>query len=210
LTARDGQDDNPLHADEVTPGYGTLQAEWPQAASSEQPWVAWNKAVESAALQAGAEGNMPAAPTWNNLVQPGVDQSVTAIFERLDGEMVSVTINNFVDGHGAHPNHDSVEFHWLLDQQRELKPEDVFVPNSGWNAWMQDRLDRYLRKALNGEPDNDSGIVTNPRSWRLETNGLTLFFNPYQVSCYACTPEPLTIPWTDLKPYLQPSFTPPH
>jgi hypothetical protein len=26
------------------------------------------------------------------------------------------------------------------------------------------------------------------------------------VACYACTPNPMTIPWSDLRPYLQPSF----
>jgi uncharacterized protein len=224
LLSRDARDDNPFHGEEVTPGYGTLQAQWPQAASSAQSWAAWNKAVESAALQAGSERKEPAAQTWNDLVQPGVDQEVTVIFERIDGELVSAKITNFVDGHGAHPNHNSTQFHWLLDEQRELKPEDIFVQDSGWDVWMQRQMDRYLHKVLDTDPSSNyqdflnpgemskvlHGIVTNPSGWQLDNKGLTFFFNPYEVACYACTPEPFTISWADLKPYLRPGFTPLH
>jgi hypothetical protein len=50
------------------------------------------------------------------------------------------------------------------------------------------------------------GIVINPADWKLEPAGVSIFFQPYQVACYACTPDPMIIQWSDLKPYLQPSF----
>ena len=95
-----------------------------------------------------------------------------------------------------------------------LKPEDVFLPKSGWDTWIEKRLDSYLQKVLdsNGndqrqyKPGDLPGIVTNPADWKLDAKGFSIFFQPYQVACYACTPQPLVIPWSDLKPYLQPSF----
>ena len=53
LTARDTPDSAPpAGVSEVTPGFGTLEAIWPQASSTTPQWTAWNKAVENAAIQA--------------------------------------------------------------------------------------------------------------------------------------------------------------
>jgi uncharacterized protein len=221
LTARDEPDSIPTWATEVTPGFGTLQASWPQVSSTVPQWTAWNNAIEMAAIQAASQGQQPAPHDWNGIVQPGVDQEVAVSVDRFDGQLVSATIFSFFDGHGAHPNHNSSEFYWMLDKQRELKAEDVFLPNSGWDAWMVQRLDRYLHRALDAQSNGDyrtwfsqgdapkqlHSIVTNPEGWTMDPKGLTLVFQPYEVACYACTPEPLNIPWTDLKPYLQPAFT---
>ena len=59
LTARDTPDSAPpAGISEVTPGFGTLEAIWPQASSTTPQWTAWNKAVENAAIQ--AVNNSPA------------------------------------------------------------------------------------------------------------------------------------------------------
>jgi hypothetical protein len=147
-------------------------------------------------------------------VLPGVDDVVTVTVEGFNGKMISAAVVNDYDGHGAHPMENSAQFYWMLGEQRALKPEDVFLPNSGWDTWMEKRLDSYLQQVLdsNGndqrqyKPGDLPGIVTNPGDWKLEPAGLSIFFQPYQVACYACTPNPMTISWTDLKPYLQPSF----
>lgn len=221
LTTRDEPDSVPTWATEVTPGFGTLRASWPQVASAAPQWTAWNSAIVTAAIQTASEGQQPAPHDWNGVVQSGVDQQVDVTVDRFDGKLVSATIDNFFDGHGAHPNHNSSEFYWLIDKQRALKAEDVFKPNSGWDTWMAGRLDGYLHKALDGESNGDyktwfpqgdaakqlHGIVTDPQGWTLEPKGLTIVFQPYEVACYACTPEPLTIAWSELKPYLQPGFS---
>jgi hypothetical protein len=147
-------------------------------------------------------------------VLPGVDDVVTVTVEGFNGKMISAAVVNDYDGHGAHPTENSAQFYWMLSEQRALKPEDVFLPNSGWDTWMEKRLDSYLQQVLdsNGndqrqyQPGDLPGIVTNPGDWKLEPAGFSIFFQPYQVACYACTPNPMTISWTDLKPYLQPSF----
>jgi hypothetical protein len=49
-------------------------------------------------------------------------------------------------------------------------------------------------------------VVINPESWRLDSTGVTIIFQPYQVACYACGPGPITIAWPALKLYLNPDF----
>lgn len=221
LTARDTPDSAPpAGIPEVTPGFGTLQSTWPQASSTAPQWTAWNSAVIPAVIQAANADEETSAHDWNGVVQPGVDRGLTVAVERANAQWVSASIVDFYDGHGAHPMENSAEFYWMLGAQRALKPADVFLPNSGWDTWMEQRLDSYLHKALDSGSNGNyqtwfpqgnaatvlKGIVTNPADWKLEPAGFSIFFQPYQVACYACTPDPMTIKWSDLKPYLQPSF----
>ncbi|MGD1062097.1 MAG: lysozyme inhibitor LprI family protein [Terracidiphilus sp.] len=221
LTIHDTPDSAPpAGISEVTPGFGTLQATWPQASSTTPQWTAWNSAIVPAVIQVANADEETSAHDWNGIVQPGVDRGLTFTVERANAQWVSATIVDFYDGHGAHPTENSAEFYWMLGAQRALKPEDVFLPTSGWDTWMEQRLDSYLHKALdsgsNGNyqtwfPQGNAatvlmGIVINPADWKLEPAGVSIFFQPYQVACYACTPDPMIIQWSDLKPYLQPSF----
>jgi uncharacterized protein len=221
LTIHDTPDSAPpAGISEVTPGFGTLQATWPQASSTTPQWTAWNSAIVPAVIQVANADEETSAHDWSGIVQPGVDRGLTFTVERANAQWVSATIVDFYDGHGAHPTENSAEFYWMLGAQRALKPEDVFLPTSGWDTWMEQRLDSYLHKALdsgsNGNyqtwfPQGNAatvlmGIVINPADWKLEPAGVSIFFQPYQVACYACTPDPMIIQWSDLKPYLQPSF----
>ena len=215
LTARDTPATAPpAGSTEATPGFGTLEATWPQASSTAPQWAAWNSAVVPAIIQAANTDQSASAHDWNGIVQPGVDRSLTVTVERANAQWISASVDDFYDGHGAHPADNSSEFYWMLEARRALKSTDVFLPNSGWDTWMEKQLDSYLQQVLdsNGndqrqyKPGDLPGIVTNPRDWKLEPNGFSIFFQPYQVACYACTPQPLSIPWSDLKPYLQPSF----
>jgi uncharacterized protein len=204
----------PAGTSEVTPGSGTLTASWAQASSTALQWTAWNSAVVPAVIRAANADGGTSASDWKGLAQPGVDRNLTATVERANAQWVSTSIDDLDDGHGAHPTENSSDFYWMLSEQRALKPEDVFVPTSGWDTWMAQRLDSYLKQVLdvNGndqrqyKPGDLPGIVTNTADWKLDPAGFSIFFQPYQVACYACTPNPMTIPWSDLKPYLQPSF----
>ncbi len=220
LTVPDPPNSLPAGFTELIPGFGTLEASWPQASLTTPQWTAWNNAIVPAIIQVANVDEQTSAHDWQGIVQPTVDRNLTATVERLTTQWASVYIVDFYDGHGAHPVENSSEFYWMLNQQRPLKPEDVFLPNSGWDTWMAQRLDSYLHKTLDAESSGNyqswfpqgtaaatlKGIVTNPGDWRLEPSGFSIFFQPYQVACYACTPEPLTISWPDLKPHLQPGF----
>ena len=220
LTTADEPANSELRSMEARPGFGTLTVTWAQASSSAAEWAAWTRAVTPAAIRAANEDEATKTTDWQGVVLPTVDRSLAVTVDRVNGQWVSATIMDFYDGHGAHPVEYTWQFYWLLGEQRELGTGDVFKPGSGWEAWMEQRLDGHLHRALDGTSSenyqswfDDAGaqrtleaIVTNPHDWELEPKGLALFFQPYQVACYACTPEPLRIPWADLKPYLQPGF----
>lgn len=209
---------------EVNPGFGTLEAEWPQATSSTPEWRAWNAAIEAVTqeMTSGSSGDSSGkrAAKWS--ATGFVDQEVTTSIGVVTPELVTVAIQDMVDGHGAHPNTNSIEFNWLLNEKRKLQPKDVFRAGSGWDQFLQKRCDKYLHEQL--DTDGKSyvsvaqsgemaktllGIVVKPENWLLDGKGLTIPFQPYAVACYACTPEPLTIPWSDLQGYLQASFVRP-
>jgi Protein of unknown function (DUF3298) len=226
LTAKDNPGENTrpdLAKLEVTPGYGTLTASWPQARSDAPDWAAWNKSIEAAAQKMSQSDTGPDRPSSSQwAAQPGVDATVTVALGVVEKPLVTATIQAMWDGHGAHPNHGSTELNWLLDQQRELQPEDVFEPGSDWAQSLQSRTNAYLHKQLDqdGKSYEDfmqkgemqktlHKIVINPENWHLDSRGLSIVFQPYAVACYACTPPPFTIPWTELKPILNTGFTVP-
>ena len=125
-------------------------------------------------------------------------------------------------GHGAaHPNHGTAQFNWMLKEQRPLKPEDVFNPQSNWREELYNRTDKFLHSQLDTEPGGNyqnwdskpddmkktvQELVTDPNRWQIDEKGITIIFNPYEVACYACTPAPFTMSWPDLKPLLNPTF----
>lgn len=206
-------------------GPGSLEASWPRAMSNTSEWNAWNQAIESATHKIAEQSNVdsagPAPREWKAVDGADVDVSVSIDF--AGSELVTSTITNYWDGHGAHPNTDTVQFDWILKQQRLVRPEDVFRADSDWNTVLYNLCDRYLHKTLDHEFGGDyttfsapgtittrvHAIAADPQSWRIDDKGLTLVFQPYAVACYACTPDPFTIPWTELKPLLNPGFAVP-
>jgi uncharacterized protein len=213
----------PSHVEiELNPDNGTLTASWPQASKATPEWQAWNRAMEDAARAATQRGLMdgPGRPATDWAALAGTDSETSVTIDSVNDTLVATSISMLWDGHGAHPNHGSEEFNWLLKQRRPLQPKDVFLTSNGWDTWMQIRIDKYLHQTLDSESEGDykkfespgeiskalRGMVTNTSRWRLDGRGLTIEFQPYEVACYACTPMPLTFTWGELKPYLNPAF----
>jgi uncharacterized protein YecT (DUF1311 family) len=204
------------------PDPGTLDVTWPQANARTPEWQAWNVAIEGATSEM-ANGQVGGGSVAGGKIvwaaDPGMDTEVTVSLNTVSEQLVSATINNQWDGHGIHPNMNFIQFNWMLNEKRELKPEDIFRPGSGWDRFLQNRCDQYLHKQLDYDGNSYEnfkkpgemattlhGIATSPRSWQLKAKGLTIPFEPYAVACYACTPNPVTIPWAELQPFLQPDF----
>ena len=150
---------------------------------------------------------------------PGMKVDLTVSLGVVSAQLVTAPITNDWDGHGAHPNVNFIQFNWMLKEKREMKPEDFFRPGSGWDRFLQKRCDQFLHKQLDYDGNSYEEfeqpgemaktlhrIATEPRSWQLDAKGLTIPFEPYAVACHACTPPPMTIPWAELKPYIQPGF----
>jgi hypothetical protein len=169
-------------------------------------------AHDSASMLTG-NGDMTATDgkqEWK--IQLGLDAYVTVSIDEINEQLVAATINNKWDAHGAHPMGGSSQFNWLLTETRELKPEDVFRPDSGWDLAILERcekesLEPFRSKEMSrgDQAETMHGIVHNPRRWQMDEKGLTLPVMP-DGDCNACKSPLMTIPWLELKPFLQPSF----
>jgi hypothetical protein len=196
---------------------GTLNASWPKAMVDTPAWRAWNEAIEAAALKdAGIEQGPPPA-SWKEVLSVGTDIDVSVTMELVGEQLVTADISSYWDGHGAaHGNINEIQFNWLPKEQRELRPDDLFRRGTPWPETIESRCDADLRQQLGDEYDNNpppgtipdalKEIVLNPQNWRLDSDGLNVVFQQYAIACYACTPRPVSIPWTDLKPILNSAF----
>ena len=206
-------------ADNSTHTKGTLNASWPQAKSATPEWKAWNAAIQvttrsMASLSAGKPGG-----DWDPQWAEGIDAEITTSLGVVSERLVTATVNNYWDGHGAHPNESSVELNWLLQEKRELRAEDVFRADSGWDKVIQARCDAALSKQLGPEyaawmspgemPKALHAIIVESKNWGLDDHGLTIVFQDYSVSPHCCRADPVTVPWGELQSYLKPGFTPP-
>lgn len=223
VTAPDdaGNADPELRKLERNPGYGTLSASWPQAMNGAPEWSAWNQAVVQAAQKMTVQGvKDQTQPKWAAMA--GVDIVISVSVGVVGEQMVTATINDHYDGHGAHPVDNAVQFNWMLKEQREVRAEDVFRANSGWDTAIlgqcENDVSRQLTQQMGADnasswvadlPKKLNGIIRDPRNWVLDGKGLTIPFQPYAVACYACTPNPVTVPWAALRAFLQPGFVVP-
>jgi hypothetical protein len=113
----------------------------------------------------------------------------------------------------AHPLTGQASFLWWLDRNRELTISDVFIPHSGW----QSKLTALAVRNLRSQPDlNDmlgdniektvNETVSDPTSWTVTRDGLTITFGQYAIGSYAAGMPEAHITWSDLKPYLAPDL----
>lgn len=120
--------------------------------------------------------------------------------------LVTASIKRSWRGLGPHANvwgGHYVEFNWLLKEQRELKPEDIFRAGSGWEKELQTRCDTALRKEFHNydsaayQPEIQE-MVSNPSRWHFESDSLAIF----QVKGQSLL-SPVRMSWDDLKPFLR-------
>jgi uncharacterized protein len=204
------------------PQFGHLSASWPQSAADTPDWKAWNTAIEAATVRVASLGINPPASSFREILDPDMDIDVSASIGVVGLNLVTAAIENDWDGGGIHPNEDSIQFNWLLKERRELQPEDVFRHGSGWDSYLQKQCDQYLHKTLDydGRSYEDfmqpgemaktlHGIVVDPESWGIDSQGITIIFQTYAVACHACTAAPLLIRWQSVQEMLNPEFVQP-
>ena len=197
---------------EETPGFGTLIATWPQSTNDTAEWQAWNKAIEAATQRlVRPQGENNPSGEWLKKWAADGDFEVTATVGLVGEELVTASIGIEGMGHGAgHPSETGIEFNWLLKQKRELRPEDVFRKDSNWQKAIEARCSKELQQPdANLYDDWEKAlpkVVLDPRNWQLNGEGLTIDFPEYTVSPRVSPVGPVMIPWTTLKPFLQPSF----
>jgi uncharacterized protein len=211
LTASHGLDANPSRSRAEE-----MKVSWPQTKNNTPEWRAWNTAIQAAVQSMIEQGDKRSVQEWQQDWADGWGNSdLTADIEFVEAQLVTATVEFSWDS-GAHPNGRSIEFNWRLKERRELQPEDVFRAGSGWERMIESHCDMALRRQLGKEyADNPAPgkipkalhtIVLDPENWHLDKRGVTIVFQPYSVSCYACGASPVTIPWFLFKPILNPSF----
>lgn len=222
LTVKEEDGDSPAPSQFML-GYGTLSASWQIATSDTPEWKAWNKTIESAVRQQAAHEDQSAQSSQPELqAEPFADVEITATVEAINGNLVTALVERW-SWRGAHPNEYSSQLNWLLRDHRELQPEDVFRHDSGWAEILYKRCDTDLHHQLDPELGQDytswlepgevakalHSTVSDSQNWKLVSRGIEIIYQDYAVAPHAAHPGPTLIPWAELKPYLQPAFTPP-
>jgi len=219
--AKTGPQSNKTESLDSDDGPCSFAATWPEAISNAPQWKAWNKALldEARRFQASQDHDdrIPdhwvhfADATWNS-----DDSEVSVELNMVSPTLVVATIRRSYTY--AHPAHHEREFNWLLKQGRELKQDNLFQLNSGWEAWMKKRVSQIIKDYETTEVKADpadaeetaalaAGVAVESRNWQVDPKGLSLIFSEDELPYTdAVTMPEVTLPWSDLKPYLNPAF----
>jgi hypothetical protein len=113
---------------------------------------------------------------------------------------VNLQVSQFLVG-AAHPNAFTMVINYDLKAANELKLEDVLAPGG------LDFVSKYSTDALQktGELQWMDGVAPaaeNFKNWNFTPTGLVITFDPYQVNAYATGFHTVSIPYTDLDPYM--------
>ncbi len=190
-------------SDKTSGTYNLQTFIWPYADSDAPEWKNWNAAVERAVM---AEIGLPASDAAGE---------VTADVEYLGQARVTASIReqHIYEGF-PHLYIHSEKFHWLLKENREMKVEDMFKPGI---EWVKAVYDCCAVEGIKGHTYNDGDrdgafartlfeeFVKKPRNWDIGSGGLTFEFTEGALG-EASDPEPLTVPWMTLQPFLQANF----
>jgi uncharacterized protein YecT (DUF1311 family) len=198
-----------------------IHAAWPEAISNAPEWQAWNKALldEARRFNASQDREDKVPDRWVRFADPlGYnDLQISVDLDLVSSPLIAATINR--DYTNSHPTHEERTFNWLLKQDRELKPDDLFRPDSIWQSWMKKRTAQIVKDyeitELESDPSEAEDIATEaaeiaiePRNWRIEHKGITLSFTEDELGSYitASMMPDVTFSWSDLQPYLNPTF----
>jgi len=97
----------------------------------------------------------------------------------------------------------------LSPQLRALEPQDIFGSGENWASPLKEYFWAVLTQTGWHPPDNQpdikrqvEGDFVQPDRWLFTKDGLQVAFDSYEGGCNACTPQPVTVPWSTLKPLL--------
>ncbi|WP_231427573.1 DUF3298 and DUF4163 domain-containing protein [Pedobacter sp. Leaf250] len=110
---------------------------------------------------------------------------------------------------GAHGNYGSTMFCFDVKNKKQMVLSDVVKIDSNT---LQSLLEKNLRKQYNIKTqDKISSVLFDDflkpnKNFYFNKNGLAFMYNPYEVASYAQGQIVVFIPFTELKPYLNPAF----
>jgi uncharacterized protein len=205
----------------ISPGFGYGSLRWPQIDRPNATQIAWNNAIKTKAERLPVDlfaekSSTPKDATFDTYLNAGGSIDAYYTVEAANDRFIAVTFTDGILNWGAaHPNSDDASFLWWLDRNRELKSEDVFLPDSGWQAKVatlaiaslrsQADIKIYLYSDID-RPVKDT--VSNPTSWTPTRNGLTITFAQYAIGASVLGMPQAHLTWSQLTPYLAPTLNP--
>ncbi|MGE3143168.1 MAG: RsiV family protein, partial [Hyphomonadaceae bacterium] len=167
-----------------------------------------------------AAANDPNAQRFNQLVaqQPQfapedqTEEQVRYSIVYAGPDLISVKFDTYQNTLGAaHPDNSMKAVTVVMTGgARTLGVEDVFRPDGGWENFVTQRameqLTRQFREYGFAPPARDvRETATKPHLWLISDQGLTILFPPYSFGGpHAMGGAEVSIPWADLRPYLNP------
>jgi uncharacterized protein len=136
----------------------------------------------------------------------GADTHLSVRIDDVSRRRISLKINDWWYGHGAaHGNYAITYLHVLSEPARVLGTEDVF-DTEGWQAALAEATLESLKATLGDilwelEADDLIDIVADPTRWTFAERGLTIQFQPYEVSAYAFGAPTTTVSWDRLEDF---------
>ncbi len=131
------------------------------------------------------------------------DISIFTDVKTVTSYRITLETTNSWYGHGAaHPNYGVSYEHFLVNEKRPLKAEDIFQGDD-WKDKLGQLVVDKVKADLGDEYFNDSekdipDWAADPSRWDFSEQGLVIQFNPYEVAAYAAGAVTVTIPWDQL------------
>ncbi len=162
----------------------------------------------------------PAIRRFNELVaqqpefrlQDGASETVDYNIAFAGPEVISVRFVKTIEGLTAANVTNTVNaVTVLMEEGRLLTAEDVFRAGSGWEEFITNRAVQAISREFSDYPNfpprrDVYETATKPHLWLVTESGLTILFPPLSFGgSHADGGTEVTIPWTDLRPYLNPA-----
>lgn len=200
----------PAEEDSQSPLY-KITTQTPSLTGSDDPRVI-NFNNEMSALVAKAVADFKQSPVDENPPPGSMGSSYDVRYKLLSapGDIFSIKFD--VEGYSAgaaHPYHFSQTVNYNLEQGADISLADLFLPNSDYLQ----AISTYCIAQLKSRDIGFEGGITqgadptpdNYRSWNITLDGLLITFDEYQVAAYAAGPQQVTIPFSELKPLIDPN-----
>jgi hypothetical protein len=128
-----------------------------------------------------------------------------------NSRLVSVKWNDSTYCHGTAHGFGSVKSNntVLSPRLKSLSPQDLFGSGETWASTLKEQFWTTLTQMGWSPPNNQPDIkqeleddFVQADRWLFTKDGLQVAFGSYEGGCFACTPQPVTVPWSELKPLL--------
>ena len=182
----------------------SVEAAYPEIETSSPAHAAWNRLAADR-----FDGMLEYDPALGAAIPVESDELIDYSVQYATERAIGLTWHTWSYPHGAaHGMPADFAMHYRLDAGRVVNASDVFADGSGWEEALAQLVFDDLRRQLPGGllidgPAEIATTVTQPESWLLGGDGLTVFFNVYDVAPYADGRQQVKQPWSRLARYLK-------